>query len=135
MEKLAEVCNKVQDGSHFSPKRTYSNKIAGKYLYITSKNIRNTHIDLDHVTYVDRDFHNSIYPRCNPEYNDILLTKDGANTGNVTLNTLNEEISLLSSVCLIKPNKEKIKSRFIMYYLQSPLGFKRSYRCYDRNGY
>lgn len=121
---LGEVCDKIQDGSHFSPKKSYNQKTNGTYLYITSQNIRNNYLDLQNVTYVDSEFHNSIYPRCNPVYGDVLLTKDGANTGNVTINTLKEEFSLLSSVCLIKPNKNQIGSVFIKYYLQSPSGFK-----------
>lgn len=122
--KLGEVCIKIQDGSHFSPKIQYNQNGEGRYLYITSKNIRNNYIDLSSITYVDKEFHNSIFPRCNPEYGDVLLTKDGVNTGNVTINTLREEFSLLSSVCLIKSNKEKLISHFLKYYLQSPQGFK-----------
>ena len=66
----------------------------------------------------------SIYPRCKPELGDILLTKDGAKTGNITLNTLNEPFSLLSSVCLIKPYRNKLQPEFLKYYIQSPMGFK-----------
>jgi type I restriction enzyme S subunit len=122
--KLEEVCEKIQDGSHFSPKNQYNQKGEGRYLYLTSKNIRNNYLDLTNVCYVDKAFHDSIYRRCNPQYGDILLTKDGANTGNVTLNTLTEEFSLLSSVCIIKTSKEKLLPQFVKYYLQSPIGFK-----------
>jgi type I restriction enzyme, S subunit len=122
--KATEVCNKIQDGSHWSPKMQYKQKEDGKYLYITSKNIRNNYLDLSNIAYVDKEFHDSIYPRCNPEYGDVLLTKDGVNTGNVTLNTLHEEFSLLSSVCLIKPNQEILVPSFLKYYLQSPQGFR-----------
>jgi type I restriction enzyme S subunit len=74
------------------------------------------------VTYVDKEFHNRIYPRCNPKLGDVLLTKDGAGTGNVALNTIAEPFSLLSSVCLIKPNPVHLDSAFLCYYLQSPKG-------------
>ena len=69
-------------------------------------------------------FHKTIYPRCKPEIGDVLLTKDGAKTGNVTLNTLDEPFSLLSSVCLIKTNKNELRADFLKYYIQSPIGFK-----------
>src|SRR5690606_18531861 len=68
--------------------------------------------------------HNSIYPRCNPEYGDVLLTKDGVNTGEVTLNTLREPFSLLSSVCLFKTKKQVLIPSYLMYYIQSPIGSK-----------
>ncbi len=118
-----ECCEKIQDGSHFSPKKQLSVKEEGYYPYITSKNIRNDYMDLSTMTYVDKEFHNSIYNRCNPKLGDVLLTKDGVNTGNVTLNTLDEPFSLLSSVCLIRPKSDIILSPYIKYYIQSPVGF------------
>ena len=123
-KKLEDVCLKIQDGAHQSPQTLYSDGGVGRFLYITSKNIRNNQMDLSKINYVDRDFHDTIYPRCNPEFGDVLLTKDGANTGNVTLNTLAEPFSLLSSVCLIKTNPAKLNSSFLKYYIQSSHGFK-----------
>ena len=93
VKPLGEVCVKVQDGAHHSPKTTYAEKRDGLFPYITSKNIRNDGLDLSKLEYVDFEFHQSIFPRCNPEIGDVLLTKDGANTGNVTLNSLSEQFS------------------------------------------
>lgn len=81
-------------------------------------------MNLSDVSYVDKEFHNAIYPRCNPELSDVLLTKDGANTGNVTLNTISTPFSLLSSVALIKPNRQRLLPAFLTYYLQSPEGLQ-----------
>jgi type I restriction enzyme S subunit len=81
-------------------------------------------MELDDVPYVDADFHNSIYPRCDPELGDILLTKDGANTGNVTINTLAEPFSPLSSVCLIKTDPTRLMPKLLVYYIQSRMGFR-----------
>ena len=81
-------------------------------------------MDLTKLQFVDEAFHKTIYPRCKPEIGDVLLTKDGAKTGNVTLNTLDEPFSLLSSVCLIKTNKNELRADFLKYYIQSPIGFK-----------
>ncbi|HRD79196.1 MAG TPA: restriction endonuclease subunit S [Saprospiraceae bacterium] len=120
--ELNKVCNKIQDGSHFSPKEQFNSPGIKRYKYITAKNIRNNYMDLSNLTYVDEKFHNSIYHRCNPEFGDVLLTKDGVNTGEVTLNTLHEEFSLLSSVCLFKTKTEELLSEFLKYYFQSPLG-------------
>jgi len=96
--KLGDVCDKIQDGSHFSPQVQYDEPGENRFKYITAKNIRNDYMDFRKLTYVDKDFHDSIYNRCNPEFGDVLLTKDGINTGEVTLNTLHEPFSLLSSV-------------------------------------
>jgi type I restriction enzyme, S subunit len=122
--KLREVCNKIQDGSHFSPQTQYIDPDVNRYKYITAKNIRNNYMDLPNVKYVDQEFHDSIFNRCNPEFGDVLLTKDGVNTGEVTLNTLKEEFSLLSSVCIFKTNVQFLKSDFLKYFIQSPYGTK-----------
>ncbi len=123
-KKLGDVCATIQDGAHESPQRQFDSPGKGRFLYITSKNIRNNCLDLGNVSYVEEDFHNRIYPRCKPSAGDVLLTKDGANTGNVTLNTLDEPFSLLSSVCLIKTKPDALKPSFLSYYIQSPDGLK-----------
>lgn len=121
---LGDVCGTIQDGAHESPQELFSEPANGRFLYITSKNIRTNYIDLGDVSYVDQDFHNRIYPRCQPRLGDVLLTKDGASTGNVTLNTIVEPFSLLSSVCLIKTDPHVLEPAFLCYYLQSPDGLK-----------
>jgi len=121
---LDEVCQKIQDGSHFSPQIQFDEPGKNRFKYITAKNIRNNYMDLRNVTYVNKEFHDSIYNRCNPEFGDVLLTKDGVNTGEVTLNTLHEPFSLLSSVCIFKPSKYLFSGSFLKYYIQSPLGLK-----------
>ena len=109
-----EVLVKLTDGTHHSPK----NYPKGNYKYITAKNIKNEGVILDGVTYVDDETHHEIFSRCNPEYGDILYIKDGATTGVVAINNLEEEFSLLSSVALLKPSK-LISKKYLFYYLQS----------------
>lgn len=124
IKMLSDVCIKIQDGSHFSPQVQYESRRPGTFMYVTAKNIRTNYMDLQNITYVEQDFHDSIYHRCNPEYGDVLLTKDGVNTGDITINTIHEPISLLSSVCLLKPKKETLNPAYLKYYIQSPTGNK-----------
>jgi type I restriction enzyme S subunit len=121
---LNRVCNKIQDGSHFSPKKQYKTTGTNRFLYITSKNIRESGIDLSTATYVDREFHDAIYRRCDPERDDVLLVKDGVMTGIAIINTIDEPFSLLSSVTLIKTQKNLLDPHYLKHYLVSPLGFK-----------
>jgi len=114
--RLPEVCRKpITDGTHNSP----SNSASGDFLYITAKNIKNLAICLDDATYISKEIHESIYSRCSPELNDILLTKDGT-IGEVAVNNLNYPFSMLSSIALIKPSNE-ILSWFLAYILISDL--------------
>lgn len=115
--KIAEVTEYLVDGTHFSPKST-----DGEFKYITSKNIRNDGLDLTNISYISKDEHESIYKRCKVQLGDILLTKDGANTGNCCLNTLDEEFSLLSSVAVLRGKNQSFDNNFILQILQSDLG-------------
>lgn len=123
VKTLGEVCTKIQDGAHESPQKTFPEAGPGRFPYLTSKNIRNGYLDLSDLGFVDDAFHQSIYPRCNPELGDVLLTKDGSNTGNVSLNTLDGPFSTLSSVCLLKPDRQVLSPSFLTYYLRSADGF------------
>jgi type I restriction enzyme S subunit len=114
-----EVCIKIQDGTHFSPKGQVSR---GKYPYVTAKNIRPTGLDLSNLTYLQESDHRAIYQRCDPKKGDVLLVKDGVNTGDAAINTLDEEISLLSSVCLLRTHPGILYGDFLRYFLLSPIG-------------
>lgn len=124
VKSLDEVCEKITDGTHHSPKIQFPVWKPGLFPYITSKNIRNNFMDLSNVAYIECEFHEEVYARCQPNLGDVLLTKDGASTGNVTLNSLDEPFSLLSSVCLIKTNKGALRPAFLCYYIQSPIGLR-----------
>src|SRR5882724_3902709 len=113
---LFDACSKIQDGTHFSP------RVGGNdYLYITSKNIRFGFLDLSTASRIDAAQHRAIYRRCDVKKGDLLLTKDGANTGNAALNILDEEFSLLSSVALLRfDEKRHLAAYFLQEILTSP---------------
>ena len=106
---LCDVCTKLTDGTHFSPE-SYE---IGEYRYVTAKNIKLGGFDFSNVTYVNADVHNDIYARCNPEYGDVLYIKDGVTTGIAMVNTLNEPFTMLSSVALLKQNREIINGTYL----------------------
>ena len=111
-----EICEKIQDGTHFSPKNQFS---SGLYPYVTAKNVRPWGLDLDNLTYLEEKEHRPIYERSDTRKGDVLLVKDGVNAGDAAINTIEGEISLLSSVCFLRP-KKILRSKFLRYYLQSP---------------
>ena len=82
--RLGDVAKKITDGTHHSP----VNLETGDFMYVTAKNIRDDGIHLENITYVSSDTHKEIFARCNPEKGDVLLIKDGATTGVVTVNNL-----------------------------------------------
>lgn len=108
-KKLGHVCKKLTDGTHFSPESFAT----GAYKYVTAKNIRINGFDFSNITYIPEEVHRPIYERCNPEYGDVLYIKDGVTTGIAMVNTLHEEFSLLSSVALLKQDRNVINGCFI----------------------
>lgn len=113
---LKDVCEKITDGTHHSPV-SYP---TGDYMYITAKNIKEKGIVLDNISFVPKETHEVIYKRCDVKKNDVLYIKDGATTGVATINDLSEEFSLLSSVALLRVNKDILSPKFLMYCLNSP---------------
>jgi restriction endonuclease S subunit len=94
---LRQACIKIQDGTHFSPKPG-----GNEFLYITSKNIASGALDLAQTEQISATEHAKIFSRCDVKKGDLLLTKDGASTGNAALNIIDETFSLLSSVAFLR---------------------------------
>lgn len=112
--KLKDVCKKITDGTHNSPK-SYE---TGDYKYITAKNIKEWGIDLSNITYLTKEDHEVIYTRCDVKCGDILYIKDGATTGIATVNEIEEEFSLLSSVAVLRVG-DNIINKYLYYALNS----------------
>jgi type I restriction enzyme S subunit len=113
--RLGDVCEKITDGTHHSP----ANGPVGDFMYVTAKNIKPWGLDLNDISYIDAKTHREIYARCDVRKDDILYVKDGATTGRVALNTLDEQFSLLSSVGVLRPGPA-VKPKFLLYALQVP---------------
>ena len=114
-EKLGNVCLKIMDGTHFSPK----NIEKGDFKYITAKNIKEGRIDLRNISYVTQEDHEAIFDRCDVKKGDVLYIKDGATTGRAAVNTLEEEFSLLSSVGVFRTIKSFINPKFLESFLNA----------------
>lgn len=105
--KLSDICLKIKDGTHFSPKTLE----VGDYKYLTSKNVKNGYLDFSNLEFVNAEDHKKIYSSCDVKFGDVLLTKDGT-IGQCCVNTLTEEFSLLSSVAFLR-----LKTQFNNYFL------------------
>lgn len=113
--KLIEVCRKITDGTHHSPKPT-KNGVP----YITAKHVKTYGIDFySKPTYISKEDHELIYKRCNPEKGDVLYIKDGVTTGIAALNNFSSEFSMLSSLALIKPELDLLNPSFLVSYLNN----------------
>lgn len=110
---LGDVCAKITDGSHFSPKES-----DGTHLIATVRDMGAYDFDLNGCKKIsDEDYLKLIKNGCRPKKGDILFSKDGT-MGITHLYFGHQDIVLLSSIAIIRP-KNNIYSNYIYSYLKS----------------
>lgn len=110
--RLGEICEKITDGTHKTPKYTNSG-----VKFVSAKDIYNKELDFSHCKYISENEHRELYKRCNPEYNDLLISKSGS-IGTVALNNVKYEFSLFESLALVKYNQKMMLPKFMQYAVQ-----------------
>lgn len=111
--ELIDICTKITDGTHKTPK--YLSK---GIKFISAKNIKKNSISWSDVKYISEAESNSINLRCNPEFEDILLTKSGS-LGQPAIVDVDFKFTLFESLALIKYNRNKVIPPFLITYLMS----------------
>lgn len=117
---LNDLCERITDGSHFSPKEDKE----GKYKIATVANIKDNNIDLGSCKSIsETDYKALVKNGCKPEIGDVLFTKDGT-VGICFTYKQNEDLVLLSSIAIIRP-KGTLCSDYCSYALKSSIVFQR----------
>ena len=115
MAKLGEVCIQITDGSHNPP----SGVEQSEYLMLSSKNIDDDFITLDSPRFLSHSDYIAENKRTTVSEGDLLMTIVGT-IGRVAIAP--EElkgICLQRSVAVIKPEREVVNNRYLMYQLQN----------------
>lgn len=113
--KLESLVEQITDGTHHSPPL-----VDNGVPYITARHLRTGELDFYSTpTYVSEESHKDIFQRCAPSKGDVLYIKDGATTGIAAINKYEFEFSLLSSVALIKNNKDVLNNRYLIHFLNN----------------
>ena len=112
------VTTRITDGEHGTVPRVEKDE---GYLYFMARNItKDGTIDLSETSYVPEYIHKKIYKRCNPEEEDILLVCVGATIGKSALVSKElGEFSMARSVALLKPDRKKVNTLFLLNLLRS----------------
>ena len=111
--RLDELSKKITDGTHFTP--TY---VAEGVSFISVKDIKDKKINFENCKYISKEEHIELYKRCNPENNDVLITKSGT-IGRTCVVNVDREFSLFVSVALIKPFTSLLNPYYLMYRLDN----------------
>lgn len=111
---LKRICQRIKDGSHFSPETTVDG-----FPYVTARDVHGKGIDYSQCrTVSEENFQNLVKTGCQPQSEDVLLVKDGATTGRVGMMTDDMPCVLLSSVAMLTP-KDNVLSEYLMWLIES----------------
>ena len=111
IEVLDNIADKITDGTHITP--NYLNE-GVPFLRVTD--ITNSN---ESKKFISKEEHQELTKRCKPEKGDILYTKNGT-IGIAKTIDWDYEFSIFVSLCLIKPNKEKVLSKYLEVFLNTP---------------
>lgn len=114
VKSCAEISTKILDGEHNSP--PFSDH---GIPYISSQHVKSK-ISFKDCKYVSSDVYKKLIERCNPEFNDILITVKGT-IGHCKRIDIKEDFCMDRNVGLIKPKPEQINSIYLEQILSSDI--------------
>jgi len=117
IKRLDEVTTKITDGAHHSPKTTKNGK-----LIATVKDMTNSGFNLKTCREIsEKDFNKLVKGDCKPEKNDLLIAKDGSYLKHVFVSSGEDDIVILSSIAIIRPDIKIISPEFLKYTIFNPI--------------
>jgi len=113
-KSLGEICAKITDGAHSSPK-----SVEDGLPMASVKDLTPFGINLESCRHIaSGDFETLVRQGCQPNVGDVLIAKDGASAlDTVCLLEEKLEIVLLSSVAILRPDVTKVLPILLRHYL------------------
>jgi len=112
--KLGEVCERITDGSHDSPKA-----IEEGYFMPSVKDMSYNCFDFSSCKQIsENDYLRLKSSGCKPDIGDVLIAKDGSILKYCFVVEEDLPIVILSSIAILKPKQTTIDSHFLSYYFQ-----------------
>ena len=115
--RLQEVCDRITDGTHRTPRYTISGVPFLRVTDITQSN--------GSKKFISPEEHAELIKRCKPEVGDVLYAKNGT-IGVAKLVDWNWEFSIFVSLALLKPNRNLLDSRYLEVFLNSDDAFSQA---------
>jgi type I restriction enzyme S subunit len=113
-KSLKEVCEKITDGTHQTPKY-FSEGI----VFLSSRNVTSGKIDWGNVKYIDNAQHLEMHRRVAPRRGDILLAKNGT-TGVAAIVDRDTVFDIYVSLAHIRP-LPVIRPQLLLHFINSPV--------------
>ncbi len=114
---VGELCIRVTDGSHFSPK-----EVGEGYPMASSKDMLENDFDYSSIKRIsESDYNKLVKGDCKPLKDDILIIKDGNSYLKYIFAIKDEkDLVVLSSIAILRPNKELVNPLFFQSLLRAP---------------
>jgi len=109
--RLAEICTKVTDGFHHTPRKQSSGQI-----YISATHIREQGINWNQCLYINEEEHQLLFKKTFPQKGEILITNRGAGCGTAAIIDIDKEFSF-QNAALIGFNQSLMRSKYIFNFL------------------
>jgi type I restriction enzyme S subunit len=113
-KRLKDVCEKITDGTHQTPKYFDEGVV-----FLSSKNVTSGKIDWENIKYIDTAQHLEMHRRVAPRVGDILLAKNGT-TGVAAMVDRDVVFDIYVSLALLRSLGE-VQPRLLLYFINSPV--------------
>lgn len=114
---LGQLCIKVTDGSHYSPKESLDG-----FPMLSVKDMTEYGFNYSACKRInDFDFEQMKINDCVPQKDDVLIAKDGSYLKHIFVVEDNKSEAILSSIAILRPNKKHLDPNFLAYYLKNPI--------------
>lgn len=114
---MQDLCSLITDGTHQTPKYTDEGRP-----FISAQCVKPFRFMPENCRYVSEEHYQSYIKNRNPEYEDILLSRVGAGIGEAAMIDTDLEFAIYVSTGLLKPYRCSVNSKYLVLWLNSPLG-------------
>lgn len=111
---LEQLCEKITDGTHQTPKY-----FDDGYIFLSSKNVTSGKIDWENIKYIDESQHRAMQKRLSPQVGDVLLAKNGT-IGVAAIVDRDVTFDIYVSLALLR-SKGEVLPEFLLYFTNSSL--------------
>jgi len=119
MVPISEVSARITKGSSPTWQGIEYTSSQSDVLFVTSENVGLGELLLDSPKYVERRF-NEIEPKSILKNGDVLTNIVGASIGRTAIFDIDADANVNQAVCVIRPNFDRIMSKYLMTLLNSP---------------
>ena len=115
MVSIADACELVTDGTHYTPK-----DVGQGVPFLTVKDVTDARLDFTNCSFIsEADFLAAKAGNSAPMNGDVLFSKDGT-VGKVHVITTDQSFAVLSSLAILRPKRGYVDSGYLGHVLRSP---------------